>query len=215
MSKKTPINQEKTEKYGFQLSQRASESKRQIGRSVSINDVNAVNLNVKRSQNLEDPILDVNLKVNNPIGRLWLALKRIWKSQNTIVDLRFTIPLIVLPILLYAGWRLWQGRGVNVPMSKLGVIHTVSVASDRRDVLILPSSDVYLLEYSESFRTKNRLVEKPVIVIGTYSNLKNTLYVDDVFAYNELDIKPSSLPDEDYQSRSVWSTVWNFIQQFK
>ena len=109
------------------LSDRASESKKTIGRSVSINGVHAIDLDLKQSENLNDPIVDINLKLNNPIGRLWLALKRIWKSQNTIISLRFTIPLLVLPIALYVLYLLWQGRGANIPMSKLGVIHEVNM----------------------------------------------------------------------------------------
>jgi hypothetical protein len=113
------------------LSQRASETKRKIGRSVSVNGVHAVEVDVTRAENLQDPFLDLNIKVNNPIGRLWLALKRMWKSQNTVVALRFTIPLIVLPITLYVGYRLWQGRGVSAPMTKLSrtslpITHSIS-----------------------------------------------------------------------------------------
>lgn len=88
------------------LVSRTSESKRRIGRAVSINGVNAVEVGLKKSQNLNDPIIDVNLKVNNPIGRLWLAIKRIWKSQNTVIALKFTIPLIVIPIVIYVFWAI-------------------------------------------------------------------------------------------------------------
>ena len=52
------------------LSERASEGKKTIGRSVSVNGVHAVDLEVKQSENLNDPLLDINFKVNNPIGRL-------------------------------------------------------------------------------------------------------------------------------------------------
>ena len=91
------------------LSETASETKKRIGRSVSVNGVHAIDLELKQAENLQDPIVDINLKVNNPIGRLWLALKRIWRSQNTVIAFRFTIPLLVLPIALYLLWLLWQG----------------------------------------------------------------------------------------------------------
>lgn len=195
------------------LSERASESKRKIGRSVSVNGVHAVDVELNKAENLNDPIVDLNIKVNNPIGRLWLALKRLWKSQNTIIALRFTIPLIVLPIAIYLGYRLWQGRGVSIPMSKLGLVHEVIISGNKKDILVLPTSDVYLLEYSSSFNSAHRLTEKPVIVIGTYSNLRNELTVEDIVAYNTLDIpKIESTPAN---TNNVWDTILRFINQFR
>ena len=191
----------------------ASESKRRVGRSVSVNGVHAVEVDVKKRQNLHDPIIDVNVKVNNPVGRLWLAIKKLWKSQSTIIALKFTIPLIVLPIAIYVGWRLWQGRGVSVPMSKLGMIHEVSISGELKDILILPTSDVYVLKYASAFDDIHRLVEKPVVVVGTYNHLNNTLAVEDVIAYNPQDITPSNVPAS--SKSSMWDSILRFIEQFK
>ena len=195
------------------LSERASESKKKIGRSVSVNGVHAVDVELNQAANLQDPIVDLNIKVNNPIGRLWLALKRIWKSQNTIVSFRFTIPLLVLPIALYVLWLLWQGRGSSLPMSKLGVIHPVTMEGTPRDILVLPTSDVYVLEYSANFDDRTRLTEKPVIVVGTYHTPSNALRVDSLIVYSALDLPQitSSLASP----RSVWTIIWDFITQFR
>lgn len=195
------------------LSVRASESKRRVGRAVSVNGVSAVGVDIKKSANLSDPILDVNVKLNNPIGRLWLALKRLWKSQNTVIALKFTIPLIVLPIAIYVLWALWQGRGVSTPVSKLGLIHSVEVAGSPRDILVLPTSDVYMLDYPGSFDQSQALREKPVIVIGTYKHLDNELRVDSIIPYNPSDIVPS--PVSGSGTRSMWDTILRFIGQFK
>ncbi len=195
------------------LSERASEGKKTVGRSVSINGVHAIDLSLKQSENLNDPLLDINLKVNNPVGRLWMALKRIWKSQNTIISLRFTIPLLVLPIALYVLWLLWQGRGASIPMSKLGVIHQVNMAGTPRDILVLPTSDVYVLDYANSFNGTTRLTEKPVIVVGTYHSPSNTLRVESLTPYSQLDLPHTTvLP---VPPRSVWDNIWQFITQFR
>lgn len=195
------------------LTQRTSESQKKIGRSVSLNGVHAVDVKLNQAQNLQDPIVDLNIKVNNPIGRLWLALKRIWKSQNTIISLRFTIPLLVLPIALYVGWLLWQGRAASTTRSLLGIIHEVSIESRGRDVLILPTSDVILLTYPTNFDQHTRLNEKPVIVAGMYSSRNNELRVDSIIPYSQLDLpaQAQSLP----RSSTVWDTIWDFITQFK
>ncbi|MBP9702349.1 hypothetical protein KBD69_01555 [Candidatus Woesebacteria bacterium] len=195
------------------LSERASETKRKIGRSVSVNGVHAVDVDLIKAENLNDPLLDLNIKVNNPIGRLWLALKRMWKSQNTVVALRFTIPLIVLPIALYVGYRLWQGRGVSTPMSKLGIIHEVIVTGSPKDVLVLPTSDVYMLSYDLSFNTAHRVTEKPVIVVGSYNHLNNELSVQDIIAYKPLDIP--STPVNPAAPKETWETILQFISQFR
>lgn len=194
------------------LSDRANETKKTVGRSVSINGVHALDFDLKKSENLNDPLLDINFKLNNPIGRLWLALKRIWKSQNTIISLRFTIPLLVLPIALYVMYLLWQGRGASIPMSKLGVIHEVEIAGSKKDILILPTSDVYILEYDHSFNQSTKLREKPLIAVGTYHQSTNTLLTSSLVPYNQLDL-PQGLSSS--KSSSVWDTIWDFIVQFK
>lgn len=195
------------------LQVKTSESKRRIGRSVSVNGVHAVEVDVNKAENLNDPIVDVNLRINNPIGRLWLALKRLWKSQNTVLAFKLTIPLIVLPLALYVGWRLWQGRGVNTPMSKLGMIHEVSINGENSDILVIPTSDVYLLKYASSFDSTKRIVEKPVVVIGTYSHLSNTLTVEELIAYNPEDIRP--VEPTSSHNPTMWESILRFIGQFK
>lgn len=195
------------------LSERASESKKTIGRSVSVNGVHAVDMTLEKSENLNDPMLNLNIQVNNPMGRLWVALQRIWKSQSTVIALRFTIPLLVLPIAIYVGYRLWQGRGVSVPMSKLGIVHEVSVSGEKRDILVLPTSDVYMLEYSGDFVPASRLIEKPAILIGTYNNLSNTFSVETMLAYNPADIPTTPLLPS--SPLTMWGTILKFIDQFR
>jgi len=194
------------------LSQRASESKKTVGRSVSLNGVHAVDVSLKQAQNLNDPIVDLNIKVNNPIGRLWLAIKRIWKSQNTIISLRFTIPLLVLPIALYVLYVLWQGRGMTIPMSKLGVIHEVNMGGTPRDILVLPTSDVYVVDYTSTFNQTTRIEDKPVIVVGTYHATSNTLRVESLIPYSQLDLPKDTTPTP---SKSVWQNIWDFVAQFR
>lgn len=195
------------------LSATASETRKRIGRSVSINGVHAVDLDLKQAENLQDPIVDINLKVNNPLGRLWLALKRIWKSQNTVIAFRFTIPLLVLPIALYLLWLLWQGRGAAIPMSKLGIIHEVQISGVPTDILVLPTAEVYVLSYAASFDQNSRLTEKPVIAVGTYHVSGNTLRVESLIPYSQLDLPQT--PISPASSRSVWDTIWDFITQFR
>ncbi len=195
------------------LSQRASETKHKVGRSVSINGIHAIDLDLNKRENLTDPLLDLNIKVNNPVGRFWMALKRMWKSQNTVVALRFTIPLLVLPIAIYVGYRIWQGRGASIMMSKLGIIHEVSISGSVADILVLPTADVYLLKYDLAFNTARRITEKPVIVIGTYKHSDNELIVQDIITYNQQDILHTAINPT--HPKTMWENILDFIGQFR
>lgn len=197
----------------LELSERASEGKKTIGRSVSVNGVHAIDVELKQSENLNDPIVDINFRLNNPIGRLWLALKRIWKSQNTIISLRFTIPLLVLPIAIYVLYVLWQGRGMSIPMSKIGILHQVNMGGETRDILVLPTSDVYVIDYASNFNKTTRLEEKPVIVVGIYHVASNTLNVESITPYSQLDLPQTTVIQN--SPRSVWDNIWQFITQFR
>ncbi|TXH07224.1 MAG: hypothetical protein E6R05_00645 [Candidatus Moraniibacteriota bacterium] len=98
-------------------------------------------------------------------------------------------------------------------MTKLGVIHEVIITGNPRDVLVLPTSDVYMLSYDLNFNYSHRLTEKPVIVVGSYNHLNNDLTVQDIIAYNPLDI-PKSTPNPAV-NRGTWETILQFISQFR
>lgn len=166
-------------------------SRENLRQDVTLNGYDALELHVKKRKNLTDPIMDVEVKINNPVNRLWEAIKKIWKSQKTIIGIKFTIPLLVLPIVMFIGYRLWLGRGVSVPMAKVGIIHEITINGKEAQALILPSSDVYLLEYPPT----TKIIpdpEKPIVVFGMYNHLTNVLRVERVSFYNSVDEKPSS-----------------------
>ena len=156
------------------------------GKSLELNGVKAVEVTIKKHANLQDPILDLQLKLNNPIGRLWLAIKRLWKSQHTVISLRFSIPLFVLPIMIFVFWNIWKGQTVSIPMAKIGVVHTISVNGNEKDILILPSDTLYFLEYSSTF-SGSVYKEQPVVASGTYNSATNIMRIDTLSPYDSSD----------------------------
>lgn len=162
-----------------------------VRQDVTLNGYDALELHVKKRKNLTDPIVDVEVKINNPVTRLWEAIKKIWRSQKTIIGIKFTIPLLVLPIVLFVGYRLWLGRGVSAPMAKVGIIHEIVIGGKKAQALILPTSDVYLLEYPPTMSAIPD-PDKPIVVFGMYNHLTNILRVERVSFYNSVDEKPSS-----------------------
>jgi len=175
-------------------------------------------LQFKRSKNLNDPILDVSMRVNNPIGRLWIALKKIWASQKTTVMLKFTIPLIVLPIVLFLGYRLWLGRGVNTPMAKIGITHMVKINGKDTHVLILPTSDVYVLRYPDNFSAE-QILDKTVIVFGVFNHLTNSLAVENIASFNpqeSISLGAGNItPTFKSSMQQLWDAVLAFFRLFQ
>ena len=189
-----------------------------IKKTLEINGTSAVEFDFRRHHNLNEPIVDMSVKVNNPIGRLWRAIKKLWKNQKTTIALRFTIPLLVLPIFLYFGYRLWQGRGVNQPVSKLGIIHQTKINHQTQDVFILPNADIYILNYGPDFKKTKRVTEEPVIVIGTLNSFTNTLTIADLIPYDPNLRFPAGTTTKTSTPaviRQLWDNSWNFFQYFK
>lgn len=57
----------------------------------------------------------VDIRVHNPLRRVVELLKDLKRHQNTTVSLRFTIPLIALPIVLLAAFQLGRVETACVP----------------------------------------------------------------------------------------------------
>ena len=193
-----------------------TKNSRRVKRTLEINGIPAVELDFKKHQNLQEPIVDVSLKLNNPIGRLWRAIKKIWKSQKTTIAMKFTIPILVLPIFIYMGYRIWKMGSINVPVSKLGIIHTTKQNNKDIDLFILPTSDVYILQYGPEFSKTKHITEQPVIIIGILNEETNTITVSDLIPYNQ-DIKFPTDQSITQPSiiRNLWDKSWNFFQYFK
>ena len=102
---------------------------------------------------------------------------------------------------------------MSIPMSKLGVIHEVNMAGTPRDILVLPTSDVYVIDYESNFNRTTRLAEKPVIVVGTYHAPSNTLKVESITPYSQIDLPQTVVTPA--TSKSVWDNIWQFITQFR
>ncbi|GAB4027531.1 MAG: hypothetical protein Fur0011_5850 [Candidatus Microgenomates bacterium] len=98
-------------------------------------------------------------------------------------------------------------------MTKLGMIHEVIITGLPKDVLVLPTSDVYMLSYDLNFNYSHRLIEKPVIVVGNYNHLSNNLTVQDIIAYNPIDIPTT--PTNPLAPKGTWETILQFISQFR
>ncbi len=82
-----------------------------------------------KAKETEDDSTLIDIKVTNPLKRIYELLQDIKKHQSTTFSLRFTIPLIALPIFLFAAFQLGRGSYVCTQdfTSKKGVIKLTKV----------------------------------------------------------------------------------------
>ena len=83
---------------------------------------------IKAKEGEDDSTL-IDIKVTNPLKRIYELLQDIKKHQSTTFSLRFTIPLIALPIFLLVAFQLGRGSYVCTQdfTSKKGVIKITKV----------------------------------------------------------------------------------------
>ena len=79
------------------------------------------------------------------------------------------------------------------------------MAGSPRDILVLPTSDVYVLDYDSQFDGSARLVEKPVIAVGTYHSPSNTLRVESLTPYSQLDLPKPKRCQLDHELSGIQS----------
>jgi hypothetical protein len=81
----------------------------------------------KSKDKTSDTIVDV--KVHNPFVRIMKMLKDIKQHQATTVSMRFTIPLLALPIVLLAAFQLGKAQTVCASRftSQIGTFRILSV----------------------------------------------------------------------------------------
>lgn len=88
-------------------------------------------LNVSENKTANDETL-VDLKVTNPLRRITHILEQIRRRQSTVVDFKFTIPLIALPLFMLLAFSLGKAGGIacgdNV-QTKLGLLYTLRTTS--------------------------------------------------------------------------------------
>lgn len=77
---------------------------------------------------LDDSTL-IDIKVSNPLKRIYDLLAEIKKHQSTTLSLKFTIPLIALPVFLFAAFQLGRGETACIPLTttKVGVLKNITV----------------------------------------------------------------------------------------
>lgn len=93
-------------------------------------------LSVDENNDPDDETL-INLKVSNPLHRIIMILKDIKRRQATTIDLKFTIPLIALPVFMIIAFSLGKNSSVlaacggNI-QTKIGLLYTLQATGSNQ-----------------------------------------------------------------------------------
>lgn len=109
----------------------------------------------------------INVKVNNPFEKIIRYLKDIRDKQNTTVSMKFTIPLVALPVAILLAFQLgrYQSQCVNYFSSQTGTIENINivrkVAPDNWVLKLLG----YLPGLGEVY-LKAELLNQPILIVS-------------------------------------------------
>lgn len=163
---------------------------------------NVISNFLKTGQADEDTL--INVKVHNPLSRIARLLEDIKAKQATTVSMRFTIPLIALPVVFFLAFSLGKAQSncMEFYTSKIGTLEIINVESpkepnflekvykfipfvnfqtgleEKSQVLLIDRLDQTLLLMDPSGSDINNFNAQKVIASGTYSSCTQTMTLD-------------------------------------
>lgn len=152
----------------------------------------------------EETILDI--KVHNPLKKITQLLQDLKKHQTTTVSLRFTIPLIALPIVLFVAFQIGRAQTlcaqtfttqagtiqvlqVKVPRTAPTALSlvlsffpsvpqpTADLVDQERAILLLPTSEVVHIIHPRTVDVVP-FVGQSVLLTGNYSACTRSITLD-------------------------------------
>lgn len=173
----------------------------------------------------EKPILSVT--VTNPFKKILYWLDQIRKKQTTTFAVKLSIPLIALPVIIFAAFQVGKKSAIlpfinfpasptpttvaspsPVPYSRSGTLKVAKTANQTKYVLALKNGENVLLEVPKDIEL-TKYQNKLVLVTGYYNRQANLIAVTEIAeieVFNETTItSPSPTPSpaaSPYQSTS-------------
>lgn len=148
----------------------------------------------------------IDIKITNPLKKIQKLIEEIKEKQNTTFNLKMTIPLVALPIFIFAVFEFGKTRGTcqQYFTSKVGTVKNIEVAVPEEEnsfykflkvlKIYYPKSDYNVEERSVLVdTTDNNIInihshkkidlsefqDKKVIVSGTYSSCTDVITLVD------------------------------------
>lgn len=162
----------------------------------------------------EKPILSVT--ISNPIKKILYWLDQIRKKQTTTFAIKLSIPLIALPVIIFAAFQFGRKSVVlpfidykasptptitaspsPVPYSRSGTLKIAKTGSQIKYVLALKNGENVLLEVPTNIEL-TKYQNKLVLVTGYYNRQSNSikvLEIAEIELFNETTLtSPSPTP---------------------
>ena len=105
-------------------------------------------INVSEGNSNDETLVDV--KVTNPLRKITAILQQIKNKQSTVLDFKFTIPLVALPLFMLLAFSLGKSGGVACggnTQTRIGLLYALRATNDN------PSSGLF--ENTKSAIAKN------------------------------------------------------------
>lgn len=147
----------------------------------------------------EKPVVSVT--VNNPLKKILYWLNEIRRRQTTTFAIKLSIPLIALPVLIFAAFQLGKGEIVlpfikykasptptvmatptptpPTPYSRSGTLKVAKVGTISKYVLALKNGENVLLQAPEALDL-SKYGNKLVLVTGFYNRAANLISVTEI-----------------------------------
>src|SRR3989344_1089528 len=167
----------------------------------------------------EKPILSVT--VTNPFKKILYWLDQIRKRQTTTFAVKLTIPLIALPVIIFAAFQVGRSSVVlpfikypasptptlhpspsslTIPYSRSGILKVAKTKDQIKYVLALKNGENVLLEIPQNLKL-TKYQNKQVLVTGYYNRQANVITLTEIAEielFNETTLAsptPSSSPE--------------------
>lgn len=146
---------------------------------------------------LEKPMLSVT--INNPLKKVLYWINEIKKRQTTTLAFKLSIPLIALPVIIFAAFQLGRGSGINfyrnqlpptpsvspvdtkatVTLSRAGTLRIAKGSTGTRYLLALRNGEIVNLQIPATIDL-TKYANKQVLVTGTQDKTTGILIVTDI-----------------------------------
>lgn len=127
-------------------------------------------LSIEENKNQKDETL-IDVKVTNPLHRITMILQDIKRRQATTIDLKFTIPLIALPVFMLIAFSLGKNASVLAAcqgntQTKIGVIYILkSIPATPQGLSAKISGFFSFLPFFDKTNTNQiQTVNRPILI---------------------------------------------------
>lgn len=160
------------------------------------NSPNLLNVSENKTQN-DETLIDV--KVTNPLRRISAILEQIKRKQATVIDFKFTIPLVALPLFMLLAFSLGKTGatcGGNT-QTKLGLLYILRTTSTQ------PSAGLF--GQTKQILAKNLPFLASVLGTNQQSTENRTILIQRDNTALTIE-KPNSVSLNAYHTRQVFVT---------